>query len=83
MFCVSKKYRKRKNNLYLINYYLYKNKTAWSANIHQLNSDVLKRHILPKIKTNSLDLRFSFCEAKNTGQIKDSQDIVLGLFSIS
>ncbi|NOI21552.1 hypothetical protein F0223_25535 [Vibrio coralliilyticus] len=63
-------------------YYLYHNNTSWLATINQLNSDVLKRHILPRSNTHCLNLNFSFCESENTGEIRDSLDRVLGHFYI-
>jgi hypothetical protein len=68
--------------LFQIKYYLHHNKTSWSATINQLNSDVLKRHILPKVNTNHFDLSFSFCEFENTGEIKSSKGMVIGTFHI-
>ncbi|GLT18852.1 hypothetical protein GCM10007938_26340 [Vibrio zhanjiangensis] len=69
--------------MYQIEYYLHHNKISWSATINQLNSDVLKRHILPRANTSFLDLNFSFCESESTGEIKNSQGTVLGTFYLS
>jgi hypothetical protein len=68
--------------LFVIKYCLYHGGISWSATIHQLNSDVLKRHILPRLNTSLFDLRFSFCELENSGEIKDSYGKVLGDFYI-
>ncbi|WP_245986865.1 hypothetical protein, partial [Vibrio pectenicida] len=69
--------------LYNINFFLYHNKASWSATINQLNSDVLTRHILPRINISFFDLSFSFCETEESGKIINSQGMVLGTFSIS
>jgi len=80
---MSKKHLKRNNLLYQIKYYLFHNKDSWSATINQLNSDILNRHILPRVNTNCLDLSFAFCEPENIGEIKNSRGMVLGNFYIS
>lgn len=80
---MSKKYQPDEKLLFKIKYYLHHNKTSWSSTINQLNSDVLKRHILPKVTTDSFDLDFSFCELTNQGEIRDPQGLVLGSFYIS
>lgn len=36
-----------------IEFNLHQPKTTWRAKIYQLNSDILKRHILPKLKYRS------------------------------
>jgi hypothetical protein len=68
--------------LFFIKYSLHHGDISWSDTIHQLNSDVLKRHILPRLNTSFFDLNFSFCELENSGQIKDSYGKVLGHFYI-
>lgn len=68
--------------MFVIKYSLHHGDISWSATIHQLNSDVLKRHILPKLHASQFDLNFSFCEFENSGQIKDSYGNVLGNFHI-
>ncbi|MEZ8101219.1 hypothetical protein [Vibrio bivalvicida] len=73
--------------MFVVNYGLYNGGIAWSATIHQLNSDVLKRHILPRLNTSLFDLSFSFYELENyelenSGEIKDSYGKVLGDFYI-
>lgn len=44
---------------------------------------MLKRHILPKVNTDFFDLDFSYCELTHSGEIRDSQGLVLGNFYIS
>ncbi|MDN3612504.1 hypothetical protein ACODM8_14785 [Vibrio ostreicida] len=68
--------------MFRIKYHLHHSETSWSATIHQLNSDVLKRHILPRVNTHFFDLDFSYCESSSTGEIKDSQGLILGYFYI-
>ncbi|CAH0535109.1 hypothetical protein VST7929_02770 [Vibrio stylophorae] len=71
-----------KSYLFEINFHLYRHALSWSATIHQLNSDILKRHILPRLDHASVDLDFSFCERTHTGQILCSQGAPLGTFAI-
>lgn len=68
--------------MFVIKFCLHHGEISWSSPIHQLNSDVLKRHILPRLNTSDFDLSFSFCELESAGQIKDSYGKVLGDFYI-
>ncbi|MDD1781961.1 hypothetical protein LRP49_12350 [Enterovibrio sp. ZSDZ35] len=65
----------------IINFKIFKNKETWNSTIHQLNSDVLARHILVKGNIDSTDLNFSFCEASGKGRII-SNDSFIGEFSV-
>lgn len=82
MFFANKNYLKGKVPLFKIHYHLYSRSTSWSASLHQLNSDVLKRHVLPQLNTDDLDLHFSFCEVSESGQFQNSDGVVLGSFHI-
>ncbi|KII79383.1 hypothetical protein [Vibrio renipiscarius] len=66
----------------LITFNLFENNTSWNATIHQLNSDILKRHVLTKGKVNDRNLNFSYCEASSMGSITDKDDIQLGEFIV-
>jgi len=68
--------------LFKIDFHLHQENVQWSANIHQLNSDVLKRHTLIKLQTFEDDLHFSFCETTNEGEIFSSQGHQLGTFLV-
>ncbi|PWI35308.1 hypothetical protein DI392_03335 [Vibrio albus] len=41
----------------------------WFAEMHQLNSDILRRHILPKIRSGSYSIDIDYCEKTNSGII--------------
>ncbi|EJL6926033.1 hypothetical protein NMT03_002073 [Vibrio alginolyticus] len=36
--------------------------TSWNAKIHQLNGDILRRHVLPKLLSHSFMIDFEYCE---------------------
>ncbi|WP_454442607.1 hypothetical protein [Vibrio bathopelagicus] len=65
-----------------ITFNLFKDNLSWSGVIHQLNSDILKRHVLVNGNVGSVEMRFSYCEATSTGSITDQHDDVLGEFII-
>ncbi|MDF2152957.1 hypothetical protein [Vibrio sp. CAU 1672] len=65
-----------------IKFHLDNNNTTWSAEIHQLNSDILRRHILPKIQTNHHIVHFDYCELMSEGNILSSSGHRLGKFSV-
>ncbi|MEC6799108.1 MULTISPECIES: hypothetical protein [Photobacterium] len=67
----------------IVNFNLVKNQRTWSANIHQLNSDVLKRHVLINGNVDNLDISFSYCEKTSAGNITNSSNKVIGNFYIS
>ncbi|WP_318436262.1 hypothetical protein [Photobacterium leiognathi] len=58
------------------------NDVSWNAPIHQLNGDVLRRHVLINGKVDCLDLNFTYCEATEKGIITDSKNQQIGHFSI-
>ncbi|KZX55557.1 hypothetical protein A3712_06660 [Vibrio sp. HI00D65] len=65
-----------------IKFNLFKDNLSWSGVIHQLNSDILKRHVLVNGNVGCVDVRFSYCEATSTGRISNQHDDTLGEFSI-
>lgn len=56
---------------------------SWSALIHQLNGDVLLRHVLMKGNVDDLNVEFSYCEKTCEGNIINSDNQIIGNFSIS
>lgn len=67
----------------IVNFTIIKNETSWNASIHQLNSDVLLRHIRMNGSVTDFDLELSYCEMTNKGSITDSHQNTIGNFSIS
>ncbi|MGF1753951.1 hypothetical protein L4C33_10180 [Vibrio makurazakiensis] len=61
---------------------LLKENLSWVAEIRQLNSDILHRHILPKLQHSSYLIEFEFCEHDNTGSILSETGGKLGHFTI-
>ncbi|OXX72701.1 hypothetical protein B9J87_07915, partial [Vibrio sp. V19_P1S1T109] len=57
---------------------------SWNATIHQLNSDILTRHILSQINCNldTLHLNFIYDEESSQGQILNADDKLIGHFNI-
>ncbi|ROV59130.1 hypothetical protein EGH82_15140 [Vibrio ponticus] len=66
----------------LITFNIFKNNTTWSANIHQLNSDILKRLVLANSPLSELDLDFSFCEETSMGSITGKDNSQVGEFIV-
>ncbi len=56
--------------------------TTWNAKIHQLNSDVLRRHILPKLQSTSIFIDFVYCEKSYEGTILSESGSKLGSFIV-
>ncbi|EAR55860.1 hypothetical protein SKA34_16865 [Photobacterium sp. SKA34] len=63
-----------------VNFDLLKNKHSWNSTIHQLNSDVLTRHVLMK---GNVDIKFTYCEKTGKGDITNADDKLIGNFTIS
>ncbi|NOH99218.1 hypothetical protein [Vibrio sp. 99-70-13A1] len=61
---------------------LLKEDLSWVAEIRQLNSDILHRHILPKLQHTSYLIDFEFSERDNTGTILSNTGNTLGNFTI-
>ncbi|GAD68425.1 hypothetical protein VPR01S_13_00890 [Vibrio proteolyticus NBRC 13287] len=68
--------------MFKIEFYLKENQAHWSAEIHQLNSDILQRHIFPKLLTSQPHLNFQFCEHNQQGVILSASGTTLGSFKI-
>ncbi|CAK2397055.1 conserved hypothetical protein [Vibrio crassostreae] len=65
-----------------ITFNLFKDNLSWGGIIHQLNGDVLRRHVLVSGNVDDMNIKFSYCETTLTGSITDQHDCVLGDFSI-
>lgn len=65
-----------------VNFHLAKENSQWCADIHQLNSDVLKRHILPRLTATSHFLDFEYCDKTGSGKILGSDGRVVGDFTV-
>ncbi|EDP59545.1 hypothetical protein [Vibrio sp. AND4] len=55
---------------------------SWNAKIHQLNGDILMRHILPKLQSTRYLINFKYCEKTNSGDILCDAGSKLGSFII-
>ncbi|KJG02216.1 hypothetical protein [Photobacterium angustum] len=58
------------------------NDLSWNASVHQLNSDVLRRHVLINGKLDTLDVNFTYCEQSEKGIITNHNNKEIGHFSI-
>lgn len=56
--------------------------TTWNARIHQLNGDILRRHILPKLQSTSIFIEFNYCEKACEGTILSESGSKLGHFIV-
>ncbi|WP_407332111.1 hypothetical protein [Enterovibrio sp. 27052020O] len=65
-----------------IDFHLEKENAFWNAEIHQLNSDVLKRHILPKITSTNRNIDFEYCDKTCLGKIIEPSGNVVGEFTV-
>ncbi|MEC7939217.1 MAG: hypothetical protein VX212_01245 [Pseudomonadota bacterium] len=61
---------------------LHKEQLSWVAEIRQLNSDILHRHILPQLQHNSYLIDFEFNERDSTGTIISCNGNTLGHFTL-
>ncbi|MGF1752253.1 hypothetical protein L4C33_01505 [Vibrio makurazakiensis] len=65
-----------------ITFNLFKDNLSWDGIIHQLNSDILRRHVLVNGNVDDMHMKFSYCEMTLTGSITDQHNGLLGDFSI-
>lgn len=56
--------------------------TTWNARIHQLNGDILRRHVLPKLQSTSIFIDFTYCECSCEGTIMSESGAKLGSFIV-
>ncbi|MGR5126579.1 hypothetical protein [Photobacterium swingsii] len=64
-----------------VNFNIFKGNISWNALIHQLNSDILLRHILMKGNVDTIDLKLSYCEETGKGKITNKNNQLIGDFS--
>ncbi|MGR5067764.1 MULTISPECIES: hypothetical protein [Vibrio] len=65
-----------------IEFNLTKPNISWCAKIHQLNSDILRRHILRKLQSACYLIDFKYCEKTHSGSILCDSGSKLGSFTI-
>ncbi|MCG3728711.1 hypothetical protein EXA13_04010 [Vibrio cincinnatiensis] len=63
----------------IVNFFV--NQHCWSSDIHQLNSDILTRHVLVKAHVDT-SVRFTYCEQTRKGEIKNENNHLIGHFSV-
>lgn len=68
--------------MFKIEFHLEGEQLNWSSSIHQLNSDILRRHIFPKLHSKQHNLEFTFTESNMTGSILSAMGCKLGTFKI-
>ncbi|MEZ9909178.1 hypothetical protein AB4371_12035 [Vibrio sp. 10N.261.51.A3] len=61
---------------------LHKEEISWVTEIRQLNSDILHRHILPKLQHHSYLIAFEFNERESIGTIVSGNGNTLGHFTL-
>ncbi|ARP40596.1 hypothetical protein [Vibrio syngnathi] len=61
---------------------LHKEEISWVTEIRQLNSDILHRHILPKLQHHSYLIDFEFNERESIGTIVSGNGNTLGNFTL-
>ncbi|MGF1687114.1 hypothetical protein L4C36_10505 [Photobacterium japonica] len=66
-----------------VNFNLFKSAISWESHIHQLNSDILLRHVLMYGNVENIHLAFSYCEESREGSIKNRENEIIGNFAIS
>lgn len=69
--------------MFQIEFSLENEQITWSASIHQLNSDILRRHIFPKLHSKQYNLEFAFSEPNMMGNILSATGVELGTFKIA
>ncbi|UGA56582.1 hypothetical protein [Vibrio sp. VB16] len=67
----------------IVSFTMLKDEISWDAPIHQLNSDILLRHIRLNGNVDSIDIELSYCEKTCEGDITNSNNQLIGNFSIS
>ncbi len=68
--------------MFQIEFCLENEQLTWSASIHQLNSDILQRHIFPKLHSKQHNLEFTFSESNMIGSILSTTGVKLGTFKV-
>ncbi|MDN3682199.1 hypothetical protein QWZ04_18000 [Vibrio tapetis subsp. quintayensis] len=65
-----------------VDFNIRENNVFWTSKMHQLNSDILKRHVLVLGKVSDIDLEFHYCEQSGKGQILNRKGRQLGSFMV-
>lgn len=68
--------------MFQIEFCLVNEQLNWSASIHQLNSDILQRHIFPKLHSKQNNLEFTFSDSNMMGNILSTTGVKLGTFKV-
>ncbi|PSU07609.1 hypothetical protein C9I92_17280 [Photobacterium ganghwense] len=66
-----------------VNFHLLADNKSWSAELNQLNSDILQRHIHPFIAISAYLLNFEYCEQTQSGSILSEKGLKVGIFTVS
>ncbi|GGI79546.1 hypothetical protein GCM10007978_16710 [Shewanella hanedai] len=66
-----------------INFNIFKGNISWNALIHQLNGDVLLRHVSMKGNLDSRNVDFAYCDETCQGKILNDENKLIGNFSVS
>jgi hypothetical protein len=64
----------------IVTFNLLEDEITWKSTLHQLNSDILKRHVLFHGSLRDINISFLYCEATFSGKIIDSTNEVMGCF---
>ncbi len=67
----------------VVNFNILKGNVSWNATVHQLNSDILLRHVLMKGNVANVNIEFSYCEKTCEGDIINEDNQLIGNFSIT
>lgn len=65
-----------------VKFNLLKDDLSWVSSIHQLNDDVLMRHVLVKGNLDDMGVTFSYCESSESGHIMNSNNDLVGCFKV-
>ncbi|MGS0682596.1 hypothetical protein ACVBIL_15710 [Shewanella sp. 125m-7] len=64
-----------------VNFNIFKDNISWNALIHQLNGDVLLRHVLVKGNVVDRNIDFIYCDETCQGKIINGHNQLIGNFS--
>ncbi len=68
---------------FTVRFCLFEQAESWDAEIHQLNSDILLRHVLPKMNQLNQGVRFNYDETYQQGNIIGQAGQSIGCFYVS
>lgn len=66
----------------IVKFNIFKNNLVWDASIHQLNRDILLRHVLAQGHLETHQVDFSYCEETCQGYVLDTEQKAIGMFSV-